>query len=121
MLLLLLVASSVFADTLVLDNRASYPKMAIQWALSAKEVDEGNKALIQGLKLNPSTMNVLTKPGKITLTIPKSAEYFRVLAWSKSDGEPDFVTNWVDIVPNKTYALNSDHLVPTVLMLGSGC
>lgn len=126
-ILSLLVIAPGFAENLVLDNQTSYPlknqksKMVIQWATSAKEVDENNKALTHGLKMNPDSMQVLTQQGKISLTIPKKAEHFRVLAWSKGEGEPDLITNWVDVVPNKTYTLKSDHLVPAVLLSGTGC
>ena len=124
---LLAVATTGFADNLVLENQTSYPaknqknKMAIQWATSAKEVDESNKALLHGTKLNPDTLQVITQSGRINVSIPKKAEYFRVLAWSKGEGDPDFHTNWVDVVPNKTYTLEADHLVPSVLMSGTGC
>ena len=124
---LLVVATTAFADNLVLENQTSYPvknqksKMAIQWATSAKEVDAANNAVINGTKLNPKTLQVLTQTGKVNLNIPSKAEYFRVLVWSKGEGEPDLLTNWVDIVPNKTYTLKADHLVPSVLMSGTGC
>jgi hypothetical protein len=125
MLFFLLLATTGFAENLVLENRTSYPnqksKIAIQWATSAKEVDEYNKAIMYGHKLNPATLQVLTQSGKITLNIPTNAEYFRVLAWSKDEENPDFHTNWVDVVPNKTYTLEKDQLVPSVLMSGSGC
>jgi len=125
MLFFLLLATTGFAENLVLENQTPYPtqnsKIAIQWATSAKEVDEYNKAIMYGLKLNPSTFQVLTQSGKITLSIPNNAEYFRVLVWSKGEENPDFHTNWVDIVPNKTYTLETDKLVPSVLMSGSGC
>ena len=121
----LLVVATGFTENLVLENQTSYPnkksKIAVQWANSGKEVDEGNNAMISGSKLNSDSLQVLTQSGKTTLTIPKNAEYFRILAWSKSEGDPDLLTNWVDIVPNKTYTLKQDHLVPSVLMLGTGC
>ena len=126
-LCLCFIAATGFAENLTLDNQSTYPmkhqnsKMAVQWASSAKEIEEGNQALMHGSKLNPSTLQAITKPGKIKLSIPKNAEYFRVLTWSKGDGDPDFNTNWVNIVPNKTYTLEEDHLVPSVLMSGSGC
>lgn len=124
-MLFFLLATTGFAEHLVLENLTSYPakksKIAIQWATSAREVDEGNKAILHGLELNSSTLHVLTQAGKVKVSIPKTAEYFRILAWSKGDGEPDLHTNWVDVVPNKTYTLEADHLVPTVLMSGSGC
>lgn len=127
LLLLLAATTAGFAENLVLENQTSYPmksqkaKLAIQWASSAKEVQEGNEALIQDLKLNPSKLQVLSQPGKVTITIPKTAEYFRVVVWSKGEGNPDLLTNWVDIVPNKTYTLKEEHLVPSVLMIGMGC
>ncbi len=124
---LVFVAISGFAENLVLENQTSYPlknqksKMAIQWATSAKDVDEGNQAVSHGLNLNPNTMKVLTQPGKVSVNIPEKAECFRILVWSKGEGEPDLLTNWVDVMPNKTYTLKADHLVPSVLMLGTGC
>ena len=124
---LLVIATTGFAENLVLDNQTSYPaknqkaKIAVQWANSAKEVDEGNNAILQGSKVNTKTLKVLNQPGMVNLKVPKTAEYFRVLVWSKGDGAPDLHTNWVEIVPNKTYTLQTDHLVPSVLMQGSGC
>ncbi len=126
-LFFLLVATTGFAENFILENQTSYPiknpksKVAIQWASSAKEVEESNRVLINGSKLNPETLQPLTQSGKVNLTIPKMAEYFRVLVWSKGIGEPDLLTNWVDIVPNKTYTLKTDQLIPSVLMAGSGC
>lgn len=125
--LLSLVAITGFAENIVLENRTSYPnkdqdsKIAIQWATSAKEVDEGNQASIHGLELNRNSIQVLKKSGKIDLKTPKKAEYFRIVAWSKKTSDPDFLTNWVEIEPNKTYVLEEDHLVPAVLILGTGC
>lgn len=124
---LLAVATTGFAENLVLDNQTSYPaaneksKIAVQWAATAREVDESNKALLQGEALNADKMQVLQKSGKVTLNIPQKAEYFRVLVWSKGEKEPDLHTNWVDIVPNKTYTLKKDQLVPIALMFGTGC
>ncbi len=123
----LLVATTGFTENLVLENQTSYPvkneksKIAVQWASTEKEVEAGNHAIMYGLKLNPNTLQALTRTGKINLTIPNNAAYFRVLVWSKGEGEPDLHTNWVDIVPNKTYKIDTDHLVPSVLMSGSGC
>jgi hypothetical protein len=121
------LAASVFAQDIVLENQTSYPnkdqktKMAIQWAASAKEVDGSNKELMYNSKITSNTLLDIAKSGKLKLSLPEKAEYFRVIAWSKADGEPDYVTNWVDIVPNKVYLLKSNHLVPVVLMLGTGC
>lgn len=50
-----------------------------------------------------------------------SMEYFRVLVWSDGKSEPDLLTNGVDVVPNKTYTVRDDLLVPAVLMAGTGC
>ena len=127
LLSLIAVTTAGFADNLVLQNQTSYPiknqpsKMAVQWATSAKEVNEANLAVTHGAKLNPGTLQTLNQAGKVNLNIPKKAEYFRVLVWSKGEANPDLLTNWVEIVPNKTYTLEADHLVPTVLMAGTGC
>jgi hypothetical protein len=124
-LFFLTLCATGFAENLVLENQTPYPskktKIAVQWATNGREVDEGNHAIMQGTKLNQKTLQVLKQTGKVDLSIPKKAEYFRVLAWSKGEGEPDLVTNWVEIVPNKVYKLATDHLVPAVLMLGTGC
>lgn len=124
---LMAIATSGFAEKIVLDNQTTFPnkdqksKIAVQFANSVKEVQEGNQALMNGSQLNQNAMQVLTQNGKINLNTPSQAQYFRVLVWSKGDGQPDLVTNWVDIVPKKTYKLEKDHLVPTVLMAGTGC
>ncbi|MBS0623966.1 MAG: hypothetical protein JSS62_05020 [Verrucomicrobia bacterium] len=129
LLTFLAMASPVFATTITLDNETSYPsqhpnsKIAIQWASSAQEVNEDNQALMCGCNadVDPQTLHTLNQSRKIAVELPNSAEYFRVLVWSKGEGGPDLLTNWVDVVPNKTYALEEDHLVPTVLMPGTGC
>ena len=124
---LLALARVGCAENFVLENQTIYPnkaqksKIAIQWASSAQEVDEGNKAVTYGLKLNSSTLQLLAQSGKVNVTIPDNAEHFRVLVWSKGQKEADLLTNWVDIVPNKTYTLTTDFLVPVVLMAGTGC
>lgn len=116
---LFLVATTGFAETFTLDNQTKYSPIHIQWASSAKEVDEDNQALMQGLKLNRDTMQVVPKSGKVTLTIPAKAAYFRILVWK---GEaPDLHTNWIEVEPNKTYTLRNDQLVPIALMSGMGC
>ncbi|HEY2811385.1 MAG TPA: hypothetical protein VGJ00_08370 [Rhabdochlamydiaceae bacterium] len=116
-----------FSEKLVLVNRTSYPlkneksQIAVQWAASAKEVAEGNSALIEGLQLDSTALQFLSQTGKISLTIPMNAEYFRILVWSKEQEDPDLHTNWVDVIPNKTYTLKNEYLVPTVLLFGFGC
>lgn len=124
---LFVVSATGFADVIYIDNQSPYPnineksKLAIQWATSAKEVDEANNATKQGLKLDPKTVQVVSELGKVKLTVPAKAEHFRVLVWSNGQGEPDLHTNWVDVVPNKTYTLKTDHLVPVLVMIGMGC
>ncbi len=123
----LLVSAAAFAESFTLDNLTSYPmkekhsKIAVQWASTAQEVQQANQAILNGSSLDPKTLQTLNQTGKINLTIPDHAEYFRILVWSKSEEEPDLHTNWVEIIPNKTYTLTPAHLVPTVLMAGSGC
>lgn len=121
----ILSTTIIFGETLFLENRSSHPteksRLAIQWASSAKEVEEKSQALLHGAKLNTIHLSAITQLGKIKLAIPKTAEYFRILAWSKGKGKPDLLTNWVEIIPKKTYTLEADHLFPTVLMHGFGC
>ena len=122
---LFIIAATGFADNLILENQTTYPsenqkvKIAVQWATSAKEVEEGNKAITYSQPLK--ALETLKESGKVSLNIPEKAEYFRVLVWSKGEGEPDLLTNWVEIIPNKSYTLKPDHLVPAILMLGTGC
>jgi len=121
---LMLIATAAVADSFVLNNQISKPthhKIVIQWATSAKDVEENNTQLKQGKKLNPHSLQTVTRAGKINLNIPKNAEYFRILEWTKGTIEPDFLTNWVDIMPKKTYTLNQDILIPFVLISGMGC
>lgn len=124
----LLFANVGFADGFVLNNQVANPasnnkfRIAIQWASSAKEVKEYNNRIKQRAKLNPSSLQILARVSKINVDIPKNMEYFRVLVWSNSVGEqPDLLTNWVDIIPNKTYTLNEDKLTSLALMSGMGC
>lgn len=125
--LFVFLAISAFSENLVLENETAYPiqhkqsRMAIQWAASAKEVQEHNQVSIQGTKLNSGTLQAIGKQGQSKLSIPKNAEYFRVVVWLKGEGSPAFITNWVEVVPNKIYQLKSDHLIPAVLMSGMGC
>lgn len=120
-------ASISFGKTIILDNeislaeKKSATKVGIQWALSAKEVQAENNKMQQGLKLNPHSFKMISQQGKVTLTLPDNAKYFRVLAWSKSESEPDLLTNWVNIVPDKTYMIDAEHLMPAVLIFGMGC
>jgi hypothetical protein len=123
----LFIVTTGFAERFVLDNQTVNPadrqtsKTAIQWANSAKDVDENNNRVKKGIKMNPDSLQILTRAGKIYLDSPKKAEYFRVLVWTNGANRPDFLTNWVDIVANKTYTLDKDHLVPFILMSGTGC
>lgn len=121
------LSTAGFAEHFVLENQTPHPmqgqtsKIAIQWASTAKEVDENNKASMHGIQLNPKTLQTLTQSGKVQVHIPNKAEYFRIVVWSKGEGQPDYVTNWVDIVPNKIYKLEEGHLFPSVLLFGMGC
>lgn len=125
--LLVGVVNIGFAERIILVNDTKYPhalqksKIAIQWATLAKEVEESNNKLKQGVKLDQKAFQILKKTRTIHLNIPEKAEYFRVVVWSKGVHEPDFLTNWVDIVPNKTYTLNEQYLIPVALMAGMGC
>ncbi|KTD11818.1 hypothetical protein Lgra_1276 [Legionella gratiana] len=117
----------VFADGIVLDNKTYYPekgklgKIAVQWAVSVKEVQKENKGILHDSTLNSNSLTMLTQKGKIQLTSPKNARYFRLVVWSSGNHEPDLFTNWVDIISNKTYVVNQNQLVHKRLMAGSGC
>lgn len=126
MLCFLLCACVAFAEDITLNNQSVYPaknqsKMAVQWASSGREVDAENHALVSGKAPNSNSLQAIGLQGKVQLAIPKAAEYFRVLVWSTAKNAPDLITNWVEIVPNKSYTLTTDHLFPSVLMYGTGC
>ena len=124
---LFLISHAVFAENVILENQTPYPtqtpksKIAVQWAASAQEVQESNEASVSGSQLKQGMLLPLTQSGKTTLNVPNNAMYFRVVVWSQGKDEPDFLTNWVDVVPNKTYVLKTDNLIPSVLILGAGC
>lgn len=121
-----LISTACYGNV-VIENQTIHPlkdqksKIAIQWATSAKEVDEANKAIMYGNNLNSETFLFLTQPGKNEVKLPEKAQSFRVVVWTTKAVQPDFLTNWVDIVPDKKYILRPDHLVPSVLMSGTGC
>jgi hypothetical protein len=125
--LLMLISVSAIADSLILNNQVSKPinnkkyKTVIQWASSAKDVEENNIQLKKGEPLNPHSLQVISGVGKFNIKIPKKAGYFRILVWTKSSRNPAFLTNWVDVVPKKTYTLNKDILIPFVFISGMGC
>lgn len=126
-LCLCFMASAALADGIVLDNATNYPakgtagKIAVQWADSAEATQKANKTIINGSPLDLNSLMMLSQKGQIQLTPPNHAQYLRVVVWSTDKQEPDLLTNWVDIVPNKTYVVNQDQLVPAILMSGSGC
>src|SRR5947199_40466 len=70
-LFVLFAQASVFAENIVLDNRSGYPqknqksKIAVQWAVTAREVDEANKAIMHGYQMKPETFQDITQGGKI--------------------------------------------------------
>lgn len=121
------MTSVVFANSIVLDNKTDYPskdklgKIAIQWAVSAKAVQEENKSILNGISINSSSLMMLTQKGKVELSSPDNARYFRLVVWSNDKQEPDLLTNWVDLIPNKTYVVNQGQLVPKALLSGAGC
>ncbi|KTD00787.1 hypothetical protein OQJ19_15040 [Fluoribacter gormanii] len=126
-LYLYLMASAALATPIVLDNKTNYPaknnegKIAIQWAASAEAIQERNRSIINGSKLDSRSLKTLSQKGQIELNLPNQAQYFRVVVWSTDQKEPDLLTNWVNIVPNKTYILNQDQLASAVLVSGAGC
>jgi len=120
-------ASTAVATQIVLDNKTNYPakndpgKIAVQWVTSAEAIQKTNKTIINGSKLDLNSLMILSQKGQIHLTLPNHANYLRVVVWSTGKKGPDLLTNWVDIVPNKTYIVNQDQLAPAILMSGAGC
>ncbi|AHE67553.1 hypothetical protein [Legionella oakridgensis] len=121
------VTSAALAYHIVLDNKTNYPtkdkpgKIAVQWAASVDTTQKANQAIMNGSELELSSLMTLSQTGPIQLTPPQHAQYFRIVVWSTDKQEPDLLTNWVNIVSNKTYVVNQDHLIPTVLISGAGC
>jgi hypothetical protein len=126
-LCLFLIAPVALADKIVLDNKTNYPeknsqgKIAVQWVASAASTQEANKTIIKGSTLDTGTLMMLSQKGQVQLMLPNHARYFRLVAWSTGKKVPDLLTNWVDIIPDKTYIVNQDQLVPAILMSGGGC
>lgn len=124
---LVLIAQTGLAHQIVLDNETNYPnndrnvKIAIQWAVNAREMQIENRAITSGLPLDFKSLQVLNQSGKIAIDTPPHAEYFRVLVWSKGKNKPDLLTNWVGIVHKNKYILKQDQLIPASLVSGVGC
>lgn len=118
---LYLMTSSVLADGIVINNNTNYPvngkpgKIALQWVNSAEGTQKAN------WQMDLSAVTMLSKKGQIKITPPHHAHYFRVLVWSTGKQKADLLTNWVTLVPNKTYTLNQEHLIPAILISGAGC
>ncbi|QLZ69269.1 hypothetical protein FOLKNPGA_02051 [Legionella sp. PC1000] len=72
-LCLYLTASISFATQIVLDNKTDYPakdnrgKIAVQWVTSAEAINESNKTIINGSKLDLSSLKILSQKGKSSL------------------------------------------------------
>ena len=70
-LLCIAIVSTSFAEHVVLNyvTLNTHPrqkiKVAIQWATTAKEIDENDNIIRQGFELNLKTLKILTKLGKI--------------------------------------------------------
>lgn len=118
LLVFLFFMVSLSAENFILENKTSYQKIAVQWAPSARAVQESNDALMQGEA--PSNLHY-PREGVATITVPKAATYFRVLAWRAKEKMPDHLTNWVELVPGKSYSLKDEHLTPVLLLNGMGC
>ncbi|HHT0591639.1 TPA: hypothetical protein ACTXXA_001302 [Legionella anisa] len=126
-LCLYFTASTALATQIMLDNKTNYPqknnlgRIAVQWVTSAEAIQESNKTIINGSELDLNSLMTLSQKGQIKLTLPNNANYFRVVVWSTGKRKPDLLTNWVDVVPNKTYSVNQDQLASAILMSGAGC
>ena len=117
--LFLLFASALFSDSFTLENKTSFKKIAIQWASSARVAQESNESLMQEDPLPKDLYYLHRSSSKVD--IPSTASYFRLLVWEGKEKEPHLLTNWVEIVPDKTYSIKEEHLTPILLMNGMGC
>ncbi|CZF99149.1 TPA: hypothetical protein I8Y89_000004 [Legionella pneumophila] len=126
-LCLYFMTSITLAGKIVIYNKTNYPvkdnsrKIAVQWVATVEATQKANKIIVNGSKLDLNSLKIITQKGKTQLTLPNDSHYFRVVVWSTGKQQPDLLTNWVDIVPNKTYIINQDQLVPAILMSGTGC
>lgn len=118
--LCLFLKAAIFADQFTLQNQTPFSQIALQWASSARVAQESNDSLMQGEPLTKKEL-YYPKEKNVKISIPKNAAYFRVLIWESTQTLPDFLTNWVELVPDKTYLLKEEHLTPVLLMNGMGC
>ena len=121
LILSLFFTTALFADRFTLENETPFRTIAIQWASSARMAQESNEALLQR---NPLAVTDLYYPrqSKAAIPIPKNAAYFRVLVWdTAANALPEFLTNWIEFIPGKTYLLKKEHLTPLLLINGMGC
>lgn len=121
------MVSVVLANNIVLKNDTNYPEkgkpgtIGVQWATSTEDTQKANKGITNDSIIDLSLMKVLSQKGHTQLSPPEHSQYFRVVVWSTGKDKPDFVTNWVNIIANKTYIVKQDQLIPAVLMSGAGC
>jgi len=120
LILCLFFGSTLFADQMIFENKSSYSRIALEWATSAKVAQESNEALLQGEEIHPSKLYSIKKSYS-KITIPANVSYFRVVVWNNLSNTPELLTNWVEIVPNKTYQLKNEHLTSALLLNGMGC
>lgn len=113
-------SATLFADHIILKNETSFSKIAVQWASSARMAQESNDTLMQRNPIPPASLSHLHQ-NKETVSIPKNTAYFRVLIWNSAQKYPEFLTNWVELVPGKSYLLKEEHLTPLLLLNGMGC
>lgn len=116
----LFFTTTLFADHFTLENETPFRKIAIQWASSARMVQESNDAIMQRDPIATADL-YYPRQSKATVSVPKNATYFRVLIWDSEQNLPEFLTNWVELVSGKTYLLKKEHLTPVLLINGMGC
>ncbi|WP_231861986.1 hypothetical protein [Legionella hackeliae] len=86
-----------------------------------EDTQKANKTILNSSSLDSNSLTMLSQKGQTQLTPPTHGRYFRIVVGSTNKQAPDLLTNWVDIVLNKTYLINQDQLVPAILMSGAGC
>lgn len=124
---LIFMTQIAFSNTIIIENKTNYPEknkdeaIAVQWAVSANATENANRGILNAEGVNSNFFMLLTQKGKNQLALPNEARYFRIIVWFNNKQEPVLLTNWVDVVPEKTYVVNQNQLVHRVLMSGAGC
>lgn len=119
--------NTIFAHTITIDNQTHYPRktsserLMVQWAFTAESLHQENNTTPSTLSIDSKMLQSLNQKGVLELTTPDRAQYFRILLWSPLKKQPDLLTHWVTLIPNKKYTVMNAHLMPLIMLSGLGC